>query len=198
MKQTWCSKWHEGQRAQIEAEEAPSEHEEELLHSEGDGSLEQAAQGGCGISSSGDIPDPPGQGPVQPALGDPASAGGWTGWPTEVPSNPEHSVILPKASYVKSDLKSQQISHLDVISFPVTCALTGFQKEERCLYGSCNYWKEEKWEFLLLFHSGTGRRVWNLYRDSKTSTGDKSHLLQERFSTASLGGCKWLFFHIIQ
>ena len=28
------------------------------------------------ISFSGDIPDPPGQGPVQPALGDPASAGG--------------------------------------------------------------------------------------------------------------------------
>jgi len=39
----------------------------------------QAAQGGCGVSFSGDIPDPPGQGPVQSALGDPASAGGWTG-----------------------------------------------------------------------------------------------------------------------
>jgi len=48
-----------------------SEHEEELLHSEGDGALEQAAQGGCG-----DIQDPSGQGPVQPAVGDPASAGG--------------------------------------------------------------------------------------------------------------------------
>jgi len=35
-----------------------------------------AAQGGCGVSFSGDIQDPPGQGPVQPALGDPASAGG--------------------------------------------------------------------------------------------------------------------------
>ena len=65
-----------GQRAQTEAEEVPSEHEEELLPSEGDGALEQAAQGGCGVSFSGDIPDPPGQGPVQPALGDPASAGG--------------------------------------------------------------------------------------------------------------------------
>jgi len=31
---------------------------------------------------------------VQPALGDPASAGGWTGCPTEVPANPEHAVIL--------------------------------------------------------------------------------------------------------
>jgi len=31
---------------------------------------------GCGVSFSGDIQDPPGQGPVQPAVGDPASAGG--------------------------------------------------------------------------------------------------------------------------
>ena len=56
-----------GQWAQTEAEE--------LLPSEGDGALEQAAQGGCGVSP-GDIQDPPGQGPVQPAVGDPASAGG--------------------------------------------------------------------------------------------------------------------------
>jgi len=40
------------------------------------GALEQAAQGGCGVSFSGDIQDPPGQGPLQPAVGDPASAGG--------------------------------------------------------------------------------------------------------------------------
>ena len=69
----------EGQWAQTEAEEAPAEHEEELLPSEGDGALAQAAQGGCAVSFSGDIPAPPGQGPVQPAVGDPASAGGWTG-----------------------------------------------------------------------------------------------------------------------
>jgi len=65
-----------GQRAQTEAEEAPAEHEEELLHSEGDRAPEQVAQRCCGVSFSGDIQDPSRQGPVQPALGDPASAGG--------------------------------------------------------------------------------------------------------------------------
>jgi len=64
-----------GQQAQTEAWEVPSEHEEELLPSEGDGALEQAAQGGCGVSFSGGIQDLPGQGPLQPALGDPASTG---------------------------------------------------------------------------------------------------------------------------
>ena len=52
-----------GHWAQTEAEEVPSEHKEELLPSEG------------GVSFSGDIQDPPGQGPVQPAVGAPASAG---------------------------------------------------------------------------------------------------------------------------
>jgi len=65
-----------GQWAQTEAEEVPAEHEEELLPSEGDGALEQAAQGGCGASFSGDIQDSPGQGPLQPTVGNPASAGG--------------------------------------------------------------------------------------------------------------------------
>ena len=65
-----------GQWAHTETQEVPSEYEEEFLHSEGDGALEQAAQGGCGVSFSGDIQDPPGQGPLQPTVGDPASARG--------------------------------------------------------------------------------------------------------------------------
>jgi len=68
-----------GQWAQTGAEEVPAEDEEELLPSEGDGALAQAAQGGCGVSFSGNIQALPGQGPLQPALGDPAWAGGWTG-----------------------------------------------------------------------------------------------------------------------
>ena len=44
----------------------------ELLPSEGDGALEP--QGGCGVSFSGHIQDPPGQGPVQPTAGKPALA----------------------------------------------------------------------------------------------------------------------------
>ena len=60
----------------LRIKEVPSEYEEEFLHSEGDGALEQAAQGGCGVTFSRDIQDLPGQGPVQPAVGDPASAGG--------------------------------------------------------------------------------------------------------------------------
>jgi len=66
-----------GQWAQTEAQEIPSEHEEKLLPSEGDGALEQAAQRGCGVSFSGDIQNPPGRGPRQPAVGDPALAGRW-------------------------------------------------------------------------------------------------------------------------
>jgi len=41
----------------------------ELLHSEGARALEQAAHGGCGVSLFGDIQDPSGCLPVQPAAG---------------------------------------------------------------------------------------------------------------------------------
>jgi len=66
----------EGQGVQTEAQEVPSEYEEELLPSEGDGALKQVAQRGYGVSLSGDILDLPRRGPVQPAVGDPALAGG--------------------------------------------------------------------------------------------------------------------------
>ena len=70
-------RWQDkGQQAQTEAQEVPFEHEEEFLPSEGDGALEQAAQGGCGVSVSGDMQDPPAQVHVQPVLGNLASAGG--------------------------------------------------------------------------------------------------------------------------
>jgi len=59
----------------LKAQAVPAEHEEELLHSGGGRALEQAAQRGCGFFS-GDIQTPPGRGPVQPAVGDPAMAGG--------------------------------------------------------------------------------------------------------------------------
>jgi len=72
----WCPATGQGQWAQTEAQEVPSEDEEELLPSEGDGALVEVAQGGCGVSFFGDIQDPPGQGPVQPAAGDPALAAG--------------------------------------------------------------------------------------------------------------------------
>ena len=70
------AQWQDkGQWAQTEAQEVPSEHEEELLRSEGDGALSQAAQWCCGVSFSGDIQDLPGQGPLQSALGNPAWEG---------------------------------------------------------------------------------------------------------------------------
>jgi len=40
---------------------------------------EQVAQRCCGFSFFGDMETPPGRGPVQPAVGDPALAGGWAG-----------------------------------------------------------------------------------------------------------------------
>ena len=65
-----------GQQAQTGTQEVPPEYEEKLHHCEGDWALAQAAQRGCGVSFSGDIQNPPGHNPVQPALGDPALAVG--------------------------------------------------------------------------------------------------------------------------
>ena len=67
--------------------------ERALLYCEGDRALGQVAQRGCGVSFSADIQTPPGCGPVQRALGDPAWQWGWTR-SSEVPSNLSHSVIL--------------------------------------------------------------------------------------------------------
>jgi len=70
------AQWQDkGQRTQTEAWEVAPEHEEEL-HFGGDRALEQVAQGHCGVSFSGDIQNPRGRGPVQPALREPALAGG--------------------------------------------------------------------------------------------------------------------------
>jgi len=52
------------------------------------------AQGGCGVSFSGDIQGPSGRLPGQPALRNLLWQGGWTRWSFEVPSNPFNSVIL--------------------------------------------------------------------------------------------------------
>ena len=63
-------------RGKTETQEVPSEYEEELPYLEGDRALAQAAQRCCGVFFSGDIQKLPGRDPVQPALGDPALAGG--------------------------------------------------------------------------------------------------------------------------
>lgn len=69
------------------------QHEEKFLCCKGAGALEQAAQRCYGVCFSGEIPDSPGPGPVQPAVDDPALAGqlAWI-----ISGGPFHSVILNK------------------------------------------------------------------------------------------------------
>ena len=52
--------------------------ERALPYCESDGALEQVAQGGCGVSISEDIQNPPEFHPSQHALGEPAWQGCWT------------------------------------------------------------------------------------------------------------------------
>ena len=92
-----------------------------MFPSEGDGALEQAAQGGCGVSFSGDIQDPPGQGPVQAAVGDPASAGGLDWGTHRGPFQP--LLFCDSVMLITQFLKaSNAIQYL--LSLPYRCRLT--------------------------------------------------------------------------
>lgn len=86
-----------------------------------------------------------------------------------------------KVSYIESEVSENLGPFCD--SFPARCMCSS------CLFKGRGVFKDPlttKGKMsLFLFHSGTGRRVWKLYRASKTS--DKSHLLQQVFSRASLG-----------
>jgi len=88
----------------------PPQHKKDLLYSEGDRALEQAAQRACGVSFSGDTQNPPGRGPVQLALGDPALAGRLDEMVPRGPFQPRpfcHSVIFSvfKVSLVDTSIK---------------------------------------------------------------------------------------------
>ena len=81
------------------------------------GALEQAAQGGCGVSFSGGIQDPPGQVPLEPTVGDPALAEGLDWVTHRGPFQPLpfcDSVILwnrsfaPRTSKAWKDKKSKE------------------------------------------------------------------------------------------
>ena len=66
-----------GQQAQTATQEFSCECGENLVCFKCDRAVEQAAQRGCEIFS-GDVQNPPGCDSVQPAVGKPALAVGWT------------------------------------------------------------------------------------------------------------------------
>ena len=104
-----------GQWAETEAQEVPSEHEKELLPSEGDGALEQVAQRGGGFSFSGDIQTLPGQGPVQPALGDTALAGGLD------LDDPQRSLPIPNILWFCGSASKRFQEFKSVINISLIC-----------------------------------------------------------------------------
>lgn len=55
----WCPKTVQGAMDKPNHSEVLSEYGEKLSYSEGEGALEEAARGCCGVSFSGDIPKPP-------------------------------------------------------------------------------------------------------------------------------------------
>lgn len=67
------------------------------LEQKGDWTLEQVAQGGCGVSVLGSTQNPAGCGPEQPALAVPALCRGQIKWSWKVPCNLSCSMTLWKA-----------------------------------------------------------------------------------------------------
>lgn len=68
-----------GQGTKVETQEIRSKYVAKLLYFEDDRALEHSAVRKCGVSFSGDIQNLSGCDPLQPALGEPALPGGWTG-----------------------------------------------------------------------------------------------------------------------
>ena len=110
----WFVGTGQGAMAKNGSHEVLHQHVKELLHGKGDGALEQAAQGGCAVSFSGDIQGPSGCLPGQPAVENLLRQGGWTQCSLKVPSNLYDSVsltccIFTEETYPCKDLTS---SHL--------------------------------------------------------------------------------------
>ena len=64
------------QWAQVETQEIPFKHKKTLFYCDGDQTLEQITQRGCGVFILGDIQNPAGHSPEQPALADPVLSRG--------------------------------------------------------------------------------------------------------------------------